>query len=725
MAKIIARKYEVLGVLGRGGMGVVYQVRHSDLGRAYALKVLNPELATTTELVLRFRHEAQVMARLQHPNIVQVFDIDQDGDLHYFVMEYVQGRGLDRLLAQRRVLPIAEVLAIGTQVAQALAYAHACEPAVVHRDIKPANVLLEDSTDRVVVTDFGIAKVLDPQHTRHTRTGMFMGTLRYCAPEQLRGDADLDGRADLYSLGLLLYEMAAGCRFMEGLTDHQMVGKLLYDPAENVPDFGHAVPEEFRRIVTRAIAKDRTQRYPSASALLADLKALGADAQTIMVAEPARLSPVKPRLPKRGAALVALIVSATMVWLWAHPAPVHRLYAAAKGSALAIVAWIRPAPIVPEPPKPGGWSPQETTLTLAEGQAQEFAMATGSPGSPSARYRWLLDGTEVASTPRWHYQPDFSAAGPHTVSLEVSDSSGVTTTRRWEVEVADVNRPPRLISAYPETHHVVAAQGNAQFRVTARDPDEAGGDRLTYSWTLDDKPLEETSHELSLPMLRSGSFEVGVVARDQAGSSLAHTWDVEVPEAAPRAPQLRASPPDERITLGACEAKTLAVQGASPQAHYAWWTNDEREQEDGARLVFSRDRPGKYEVRVESTDEGGTAQHTWQVLVKSLPPSQEEAQAWLDEYRQALQQKDIRKLRELGQVQSDQQAKTLQDSLQARRSYEVRVHSSRAEALQGEVKLRFEQVDSWYDPTTYSRVVDESSHTVTLVRRGCGQVAAR
>ena len=263
---IISNKYEVVEEIGRGGMGIVCRVCHLELDAMFALKMLLPELSADKELVKRFHHEARIMAKLQHPNIVRVFDIDRDGDKYYFVMEYVSGRNLAEILKDKGPLPMEEVLRVSTQVGQALAHAHEFKPPVIHRDIKPSNIMIEAGSGRVVLTDFGIAKLADQDRTRYTRTGIAIGTIRYCAPEQLQGIPDLDARADIYALGLVMYEMCTGQRFFNGMTDEAIIGRLLYDPKENQPVFEDNIPLYFRRIVARAIAKDRKLRYPTSRA---------------------------------------------------------------------------------------------------------------------------------------------------------------------------------------------------------------------------------------------------------------------------------------------------------------------------------------------------------------------------------------------------------------------------------------------------------------------------
>jgi len=274
MAVVISRKYEVLGQLGQGGMGVVYKVRHTTLDTILALKVLPRDLIENQEMVARFYREARVVARFNHPNIVRVSDNDHDDTLnfHYFVMEYIQGRTFAQYLKERGLLPLQDVLNITRQVANALAYAHNYTPPVIHRDIKPANIMIEDRTGRVVVMDFGIAKELGS--TEMTKSGMLLGTLKYCAPEQMRREP-LDGSADIYSLGMVMYEAYAGKQFFAGLDETAVIGKVLYDAEEHEPVFTRPAPPAFVAVVAKAIAKSRERRYQRIEDFLHDLDACG------------------------------------------------------------------------------------------------------------------------------------------------------------------------------------------------------------------------------------------------------------------------------------------------------------------------------------------------------------------------------------------------------------------------------------------------------------------
>ncbi|MGH8655305.1 MAG: protein kinase domain-containing protein [Gammaproteobacteria bacterium] len=268
---MISDKYEVRGQLGQGSMGVVYKVCHTALGTTSALKVLSTHLTGNPDIVKRFYREARVMARLTHPNIVRVVDVQHDGalDFHYFVMEYVEGLTLRQYLREQGALPLRAVLDIARQVARALDYAHSYNPAVIHRDIKPSNIIIENDLGRVVVTDFGIAKEMD--QTEATKVGTLLGTLKYCAPEQLRCES-LDGSADIYALGMVMHELYTGAHLFSGLDEQQIVGKLLHTDEYEL-SFKEPTPPEFAVLVRRSLAKAPAQRYRRMADLLSDLEA--------------------------------------------------------------------------------------------------------------------------------------------------------------------------------------------------------------------------------------------------------------------------------------------------------------------------------------------------------------------------------------------------------------------------------------------------------------------
>ena len=199
---------EILELLGHGGMGAVYKARQRGLDRLVALKILPPQVSAEPGFAERFAREARALARLSHPNIVTVFDLGKSGPLYYFLMEFVDGVNLRQLLESHRLTP-RETMGIVPQICEALEYAHG--EGIVHRDIKPENILM-DQKGRVKVADFGLSKLLEPQpqDVQLTQSGQVLGTMHYMAPEQLERPLEVDQRADIYSLGVLLYEMVTG-----------------------------------------------------------------------------------------------------------------------------------------------------------------------------------------------------------------------------------------------------------------------------------------------------------------------------------------------------------------------------------------------------------------------------------------------------------------------------------------------------------------------------------
>ena len=274
MGRVISRKYEELGQLGQGGQGVVYKVRHVEHKTILALKALPAYLLENQDMVARFEQESLLMTRLHHRNIAGVLGPGRDEalNLSYFVMEFIQGRNLKKYLEEKGPLPLAEVLEISRQVASALDYAHNQSPPVIHRDIKPGNIMIEDHTGRAVVLDFGIAKVLDDSDQTQTKTGVMIGTFKYSSPEQLRHEP-LSGSADVYSLGMVIYEMFTGKQFFAGLDEYAVLGKVLHDDQENEPSLNRSAPPAFVALLTKTMAKARAKRYPRMADLLNDLEA--------------------------------------------------------------------------------------------------------------------------------------------------------------------------------------------------------------------------------------------------------------------------------------------------------------------------------------------------------------------------------------------------------------------------------------------------------------------
>jgi len=262
-------RYEVISELGQGAMGVVYKARDPLIDREVAIKTINLSLALEEreEYEARFYQEAKAAGRLSHPNIVTIYDVGRTGDIAYIAMEYLHGRELRDVLNENKILPVAQVLDVIIQVAQGLSYAH--EHEIVHRDVKPSNVMVVRD-GHVKITDFGIARMASA--AVRTQTGMVLGSPKYMSPEQVLGKVT-DQRSDIFSLGVMLYEMLTGQVPFIG----ENVNAIMYQTLNAIPappsNANPAVPEMLNYIVAKALAKDLDARYQNAGEMVNDLRA--------------------------------------------------------------------------------------------------------------------------------------------------------------------------------------------------------------------------------------------------------------------------------------------------------------------------------------------------------------------------------------------------------------------------------------------------------------------
>lgn len=265
---VFGGRYELHRRLARGGMADVFLARDQLLGRPVAVKVLFPEYATDPKFVERFRREAQAAANLNHPNIVSIYDWGEELGTYYIVMEYVEGQSLAQILRRDGKLTVEQVTRVALDVSAALGFAH--EGGVVHRDVKPGNVLVSPKGE-MKVADFGIATALTSNvEANLTQTGAVMGTATYFSPEQAQGHK-VDHRSDLYSLGVVIYEMLTGQPPFTGETPVSIAYKHVQEPATPVSDHGVDVPPALAAITMKLLSKNADNRYPSADALRSDL----------------------------------------------------------------------------------------------------------------------------------------------------------------------------------------------------------------------------------------------------------------------------------------------------------------------------------------------------------------------------------------------------------------------------------------------------------------------
>ncbi len=277
--------YEIRGVIGRGGMGVVLKGWDVSLDRFVAIKVLSPTLAHQSAARKRFAREAKASAAVVHDNMVPIHCVDQCEGLPFLVMPYIKGESLQRRIDREAPLPLDSILEISLQIARGLQAAH--DLGLVHRDIKPANILLPQSVSRVMITDFGLARAADDATL--TRSGMIAGTPAYMSPEQARGE-DVDGRTDLFSLGSVIYAMACGHPPFRADTSYGVLRRITDNRHRSLAQVQSVVPRWFEAIVDRLLEKNPSQRFQSAEALAVHLEGCLSHLRQPMQSPPPKLS---------------------------------------------------------------------------------------------------------------------------------------------------------------------------------------------------------------------------------------------------------------------------------------------------------------------------------------------------------------------------------------------------------------------------------------------------
>jgi serine/threonine-protein kinase len=329
--RALSSSYEIGAELGRGGMGIVYRAKDRRLKRAVAIKVLPPELSYRSEIRTRFLREAETAAQLSHPNIVPIYTVDEEGGIVYFVMACVDGLNLARKLHEHGRLPVADTRRILRQVGEALAYAHG--RGVIHRDIKPDNILLDSDTGRAMVTDFGIARAVQEGDSRLTATGVAIGTPAFMSPEQAAGDREIDGRSDLYSLGVVAYQMLTGELPFAAATTASMLMKHLTERAMPVEHKRPEVPPDFAATVMTLLEKEPERRFPSASSFVLMLETASTAPYT---------PPVRPSVPVPAPRPIAPAETPSAAYSALRTAPATATHATFTPSADDMARWTAP-----------------------------------------------------------------------------------------------------------------------------------------------------------------------------------------------------------------------------------------------------------------------------------------------------------------------------------------------------------------------------------------------
>jgi len=283
-------RYEIIGELGQGAMGIVYKAKDPLIDRVVAIKTinLNQAMDEREEYEARFYQEARAAGRLSHHNIVTIYDVGKSGDVAYIAMEFLEGRELRDVLNKKSVLPLGQVLDIVAQVAQGLAYAH--EHGIVHRDVKPSNIMIQKE-GHVKITDFGIARMASA--AVRTQTGMVLGSPKYMSPEQVMGKLT-DQRSDIFSLGTMLYEMLTGRPPFSGENVNAIMYQTLNASPPQPSSLNPAVPDMLNFIVAKALAKKMDERYQNAKEFADDLRTCRDGMPQVSMAVAPRQQPKSP-----------------------------------------------------------------------------------------------------------------------------------------------------------------------------------------------------------------------------------------------------------------------------------------------------------------------------------------------------------------------------------------------------------------------------------------------
>ena len=353
LKEALGKHYELQELIGRGGFAEVFKVRDQWLKRDLALKAIRPDLVVSETLMARFRREAEAVANLRHPHIVPIYDIGEADGIMYILMPLIKGESLKSLLIRDGRRPIQEARRILLEAAGALGSAH--EAGIVHRDIKPENIMLEGKSRRVLVMDFGIAKVMDAAGDGSlTSTGTIVGTPHYMSPEQASGDPHLDHRTDMYSLAVVGYHMLTGGVPFEGESTRAILFKQMMESPRSMRELVPEVPEGLMAAVSKGMAKEPADRYPDIEAFSAALEAAEITKPAPVAAAPQARKPQRWPLMLAGAGVLAAVVVAVALMQKGSAAEAPR------GADSAGVSTVASAPVTPVAPP--GAAPRESTV---------------------------------------------------------------------------------------------------------------------------------------------------------------------------------------------------------------------------------------------------------------------------------------------------------------------------------------------------------------------------
>jgi serine/threonine-protein kinase len=541
--------YPVRQFIAEGGMAWVFEVVDPRFNARRALKMLKPTAGGGEEF-RRFESEARLLAALDHPNLVTIFDFgkDENTGCYYYTMQFIDGPPL----SQRGLLALPEAGPLFLDVLAGLAELH--DAGVVHRDIKPANVLLT-SDGRALLADLGIARV--QEEASLTRTGTAIGTALYMSPEQARGKS-VGPASDVFSMGLSIYQVLTGQTVYEATGDVDAssgqdvilyLGSLLHSGSELKIPFPSSIPPAVRNVIRRACRFDPAQRYRDAREMHNAL--LGALEE--------RPPALWPRLVAGGLLAALLVVGARqgLQWWRNRPAPPAR-----PTQADAVAPAPPPVPsaaVTPpsEPPQLVTRSPRESALLLHRNEVRSFSVEVRSPGGSPLHYAWSLDG---AAQPSSGASFDLRAERSGQLSVHVEDDKGGSINERWDVTVEQ--RKPELHLLPAGAQPPLQLGEKREFRIQASHPD---GDPVTTRFLLDGHPVAEGS-TFTFKADKPGSFTLTARASDPQGGVASVDRQIEVRPKAETAAAPPVPPPATGQTETAAPPAAVVARAIPPEA---------------------------------------------------------------------------------------------------------------------------------------------------------------
>ncbi len=591
MANLIGQRlgqYQITALLGRGGMATVYRARQTSIDRDVAVKVIKPDLIESEEFKVRFNREAKVIAALSHPHILKVFDYGQHGDVVYLVMELLSGGSLADLLRGGARLEPAEVARLLDQIASALDYAH--RRGIVHRDLKPQNVLLDEERN-ALLTDFGIAKLLS-ETTALTQSGIAMGTPAYMSPEQWRGQS-VDGRADVYALGAMLYEMLAGRVPFMGDTPYSMMHMHIFEALPNIRTARPELPEAVQSVLSVSMAKDRELRFNTAGEMANAFKlALAGVAVPPRTSEPA--ADVTAPVPVGGAKLDAPttrepvssalpsdppIKGATPLGLAAEPArkPARRLPLVLGAVIVALIGLLaalsalggdQGGAVAQTTPTQSATAPTETALALAPTET-----LTSTPSSEPTSVAAVVTETQTATLTAT-LTPTQTAT--HTASFTATATSTATATATPTLTLTPTPSPDLIAT---ERFNL---RNTAQAQVEARQTEAAA--TLQFRQTR----LAQLQLTGTARAARSTATAVALALTATAQALSDNATAVRAARATAQAQQTRLAQLQLTGTARAARSTATAVALAQPSG----------------RIIFHTDLNGRWEINQVTLPDG-------------------------------------------------------------------------------------------------------------------------